>query len=69
MCLNDAFDKESYLDLSLASQLQFVAKIEVPQDLYGALVDMDSVGCIQQTIRSFPDSPEEEKLLLAVCIA
>lgn len=45
------FDKESYLHLSLASQLKFVAKIEVPQDLYGALVDMDSVGCVQKTIR------------------
>lgn len=48
---NSFFDKESYLDLSLASQLKFVAKIEVPQDLYGALVDVDSVGCVQQTIR------------------
>lgn len=52
------FDKESYLHLSLASQLKFVAKIEVPQDLHGALVDVDSVGCVPKTIRGFPDNSE-----------
>lgn len=41
---------ESYLDLCLASQLKFVAKIEFPQDLYSALVDVDSVSCVKQII-------------------
>lgn len=41
----------SYLDLCLASQLKFVAKIEFPQDLYSALVDVDSVSCVKQTVR------------------
>lgn len=37
---------QSYLDLCLASQLKFVAKAEFPQDLYSALVDVDSVSCL-----------------------
>lgn len=41
---------ESYLDLCLAPQLEFVAQIELVQDLHGALVDVDPVGWSNEII-------------------
>lgn len=38
----------SHLDICPASQLKFVAKIKVPEELHCTLVDVDPVGCSKQ---------------------